>query len=87
MSDGPTVPTLDDYKDDCLRHRVPPGDGEFDVDGFVAAVLDAGYAGPWDLEVCNDDVWNTPPDAHLARAHGRDAQRSGTSPAHAHDRK
>ena len=27
MSDGPPLPTLDDYKDDCLRYRVPPGDG------------------------------------------------------------
>ncbi len=68
MSDGTTAPTLDDYKDDCLRHRVPPGDGEFDVDGFVSAVLDLGYSGPWDLEVCNDDVWGRAPDAHVAGA-------------------
>jgi sugar phosphate isomerase/epimerase len=68
MSDGPAAPTLDDYKDDCLRYRVPPGDGAFDVDGFVAAVLDLGYSGPWDLEVCNDDVWGRPPDEHVAGA-------------------
>ena len=68
MSDGPAVPTLSDYKDDCLRHRVPPGDGDFDVDGFVSAVLDLGYSGPWDLEVCNDDVWGHEPDAHVAGA-------------------
>jgi sugar phosphate isomerase/epimerase len=68
MSDGPAAPTLDDYKDDCLRCRVPPGDGDFDVDGFVNAVLDVGYSGPWDLEVCNDDVWGRAPDAHVAGA-------------------
>jgi sugar phosphate isomerase/epimerase len=68
MSDGPATPTLADYKDDCLRHRVPPGDGDFDVDAFVDAVLDAGYSGPWDLEVCNDDVWGRAPDAHVAGA-------------------
>jgi sugar phosphate isomerase/epimerase len=68
MSDGPATPTLDDYKDDCLRYRVPPGDGEFDVDGFVTAVFDLGYSGPWDLEVCNADVWGHVPDAHVAGA-------------------
>ena len=68
MSDGPATPTLHDYKDDCLRHRLPPGEGDFDVDGFVNAVLDLGYTGPWDLEVCNDDVWGQTPDAHAAGA-------------------
>lgn len=68
MSDGPAASTLDDYKDDCLRYRVPPGDGDFDVDGFVNAVLDVGYSGPWDLEVCNDDVWGRTPDAHVVGA-------------------
>lgn len=67
MSDGPEAPTIRDYKDDCIRHRVPPGEGEFDVDGFVEVVLDAGYPGPWDLEVCNEDVWNGPVDDHVRR--------------------
>ena len=68
MSDGPAAPTLDDYKDDCLRYRLPPGDGEFDVDGFVDTVLDIAYDGPWDLEVCNDDVWGKAPDDHVTAA-------------------
>jgi len=68
MSDGPSTPTIDDYKDDCIRHRVPPGAGEFDVDGFVGVVLDAGYDGPWDMEVCNDDVWDGPVDDHVRRS-------------------
>ena len=61
MSDGPDAPTLEDYKDDCLRYRVAPGSGAFDVDGFVTIAIDAGYTGPWDLEVCNDDVWGSAP--------------------------
>lgn len=68
MSDGPTTPTLADYKEDCLRYRVPPGEGDFDVDGFVATVLDLGYAGPWDLEVCNDVVWTGAVDDHVQRS-------------------
>lgn len=68
MSDGPTTPTIADYKDDCLRYRVPPGEGDLDVDAFVATVLDLGYAGPWDLEVCNADAWTGPVDDHVHRS-------------------
>lgn len=66
MSDGPAEPTLADYKDDCIRHRIPPGDGTFDVDGFVDVLLDMGVDVPWDLEVCNDDVWGHPAAEHVA---------------------
>jgi sugar phosphate isomerase/epimerase len=68
MSDGPAEPTLDDYRDDCLRYRVAPGDGEFDVDGFVDAVLDVGYDGPWDIEMCHGADRTASPDARLADA-------------------
>ncbi len=60
MSDGPPTPMLADYKDDCLRHRVPPGDGTFDVDAFVGTLLDLGVDVPWDLEVCNEAAWGRP---------------------------
>lgn len=36
------------------HHRLFPGQGAFDLPGFVAAVLAAGYAGPLSLEVFND---------------------------------
>jgi sugar phosphate isomerase/epimerase len=35
------------------NHRCFPGDGEFDVSTPIAAVLDAGYAGPLSLEIFN----------------------------------
>ena len=57
MSDGPREPALADYKDDCLRNRVPPGDGEFGAVEFVRTLIDLGVDVPWSLEVCNDDVW------------------------------
>lgn len=59
MSDGPLEPTMDDYYQDCLRTRVPPGDGEMDVSGFVAAIKATGTAAPWALEVCNEAAWDT----------------------------
>jgi 4-hydroxyphenylpyruvate dioxygenase len=36
------------------HHRLFPGQGAFDLPGFLAHVLDAGYAGPLSLEVFND---------------------------------
>jgi sugar phosphate isomerase/epimerase len=67
MSDGPAAPTLADYKDDCLRHRVPPGEGDFDAERFVGTLIDMGVALPWSLEVCNDDVWGQPGGEHVRR--------------------
>jgi sugar phosphate isomerase/epimerase len=65
MSDGPTPPTLLDYKDDCLRTRVPPGDGAFEVDAFVTTLLELGVDLPWDLEVCNERAWGLPSASHV----------------------
>ena len=67
MSDGPIAPTLSDYRDDCLRHRVPPGDGEFGAVEFVRTMIDLGVDVPWSLEVCNDDVWGHPGADHVQR--------------------
>jgi 4-hydroxyphenylpyruvate dioxygenase len=36
------------------HHRLFPGQGAFDLPGFLTRVLDAGYAGPLSLEVFND---------------------------------
>lgn len=66
MSDGPAAATLDDYKDDCLRNRVPPGAGDFAVDEFVTTLLDHGVDLPWDLEVCNAAAWGVPAAQHVA---------------------
>jgi sugar phosphate isomerase/epimerase len=52
INDGPMVPQLDDYKQDCLLHRVAPGDGEMHVVEFVAMLLRMGVSAPWSLEVC-----------------------------------
>jgi sugar phosphate isomerase/epimerase len=52
INDGPMVPQLDDYKDDCLLNRIAPGDGEMHVAEFVAMLLRMGVTAPWSLEVC-----------------------------------
>ena len=84
MSDGPRTPALADYKDDCLRNRVPPGEGEFGAVEFVRAMIDLGVDVPWSLEVCNDDVWGRPGADHVqAAADGM--RRVLTEARHVHD--
>jgi len=60
MNDGPSQPILDDYKDDCLASRLPPGAGSFDCVGFVQTLADMGVTAPISLEVCSTELWNTP---------------------------
>ncbi|NKQ56255.1 sugar phosphate isomerase/epimerase and 4-hydroxyphenylpyruvate domain-containing protein [Amycolatopsis sp. K13G38] len=49
------APRLDMNVLQWSRHyRLFPGQGSFDLTGFVKAVLDAGYDGPLSLEVFND---------------------------------
>lgn len=70
MNDGPKQARTDDlslYKDDCLRNRVAPGDGEMDAVGFVAALLSAGTTVPWSVEVCDMSVWDTDGIDHARR--------------------
>lgn len=61
MNDGPLAPTNpDDYVDDCLRYRVPPGEGEMGAVDFVTELLRIGADVPWQMEVCNAAAWEPP---------------------------
>ena len=62
MNDGPPRPLLDDYKDDCLASRVPPGAGSFDCVGFAQTMVDMGVTAPISLEVCSAELWEMPVD-------------------------
>jgi sugar phosphate isomerase/epimerase len=63
MNDGPRQPVpLDEYKPDCLAHRVPPGEGEFDTIGFLRTLAEMGVTAPFSLEVCNTALWEGPID-------------------------
>lgn len=66
LNDGARVPVDADYYTDCLANRCAPGDGEFDVAGFVAAVRATGTSAPFSLEVPSTWGWAAP-DAHIAR--------------------
>ena len=51
------------------HHRLFPGEGAFDLEGFVGHVLAAGYTGPLSLEVFNDTFRQTDPVPTAVHAH------------------
>ncbi len=59
-NDGTIVPQHDDYYEDCLMNRVPPGDGEFSLVEMVRILDDLGSTAPIGLEVCSADLWAAP---------------------------
>jgi sugar phosphate isomerase/epimerase len=61
LDDGPGQPVTDDYLQECTRFRVAPGDGEFDLHGFVRALLDTGTTAPVSVEVLSDEYDRLPP--------------------------
>lgn len=50
LSDG-EVENMPDPVEETTQFRKLPGDGEFDVRGYVAALREIGYDGPWGVEV------------------------------------
>ncbi|SDG80480.1 sugar phosphate isomerase/epimerase and 4-hydroxyphenylpyruvate domain-containing protein [Pseudonocardia oroxyli] len=67
------------------HHRLFPGQGAFDLPAFMRAVLAAGYAGPWSLEVFNDVFRQADPeraavDAHRSLLTLAEATTGGTEP-------
>jgi 4-hydroxyphenylpyruvate dioxygenase len=48
------------------HHRCLPGRGDLDVTGFAAILADAGYRGPWSLEVFSDQLRAASPAAAAA---------------------
>lgn len=52
--------------EDTINHRLFCGEGEFEARRFVNLILKAGYAGPWGIEVLNQEARSWPLDK-LAR--------------------
>jgi sugar phosphate isomerase/epimerase len=66
----------DDHVDEVINHRALPGEGEFDIPGYIAAVRAAGYQGPWGVEVLSEELRNNPLDVICRRAHDTTASQS-----------
>jgi sugar phosphate isomerase/epimerase len=76
LSDGRRE-NMDDLIDETVNHRRLPGEGEFDLRGYIAVCEDLGYAGPWGVEVLSEELRNQPMDVIFRRAYDTTASQFG----------
>jgi sugar phosphate isomerase/epimerase len=67
LSDG-HYRNMPDPVDETINHRELPGEGEFPIREYVAAVRDAGYEGPWGVEVLSQKLRRLPIEQIFDRA-------------------
>jgi sugar phosphate isomerase/epimerase len=77
LSDG-RLDDMDDPVDETVNHRALPGEGEFDVRGYVEVCRDHGYPGPWGVEVLSEELRNNPIDVIFRRAYEATAAQFGS---------
>ncbi|MHC8341817.1 3-dehydroshikimate dehydratase QuiC [Pseudomonas sp. RT6P73] len=64
MADAPVLAM--DVLEWSRHFRCFPGQGEFDLPGFLAPIIKSGYTGPLSLEIFNDGFRAAPPRANAA---------------------
>jgi sugar phosphate isomerase/epimerase len=67
LSDG-RFEDMEDTLDEVINHRHLPGEGEFDIPGYVQACQEAGYEGPWGVEVLSAALRALPIEQEFERA-------------------
>jgi sugar phosphate isomerase/epimerase len=60
---------MEDRIDEVVNRRRLPGEGEFDIRGYVEVGLDMGYSEPWGVEVLSQDLRALPFDEMFRRAY------------------
>jgi sugar phosphate isomerase/epimerase len=68
LSDGPWE-SMPDLVEETINHRELPGEGEFPISAYVAAIREAGYDGPWGVEVLSQKLRSLPIDEIFDRSH------------------
>jgi sugar phosphate isomerase/epimerase len=68
LSDGAAEAPASTW-DDETNHRRLPGDGAFDVAGFVVALHELGYRGHWGVEIMSEEHRGLPVRTALERAY------------------
>ncbi|HEY1516011.1 MAG TPA: sugar phosphate isomerase/epimerase [Solirubrobacteraceae bacterium] len=68
LSDG-QYENLPDPIDEVVNRRKLPGEGEFEIVGYVEACREVGYTGPWGVEVLSEELRNLPIDEEFKRAY------------------
>jgi len=87
FSDGPRQRVDPDYYTDCTRYRDIPGDGDFDLTGFLGLLEELGVRLPLSVEVISTDLLQRPAGeaarwlADATRAVVASAQEVRTAPA------
>jgi sugar phosphate isomerase/epimerase len=72
LSDG-QITSRDDPIDETINHRRLPGEGEFDIPGYIEAAVEHGYTGPWGVEVLSEELRNNPIDVIFRRTYATTA--------------
>jgi sugar phosphate isomerase/epimerase len=67
LSDG-QLANMPDLGQECLDHRKLPGEGEFDIGGYIDVCSELGYRGPWGVEVLSAELRGLPIDEEFNRA-------------------
>jgi sugar phosphate isomerase/epimerase len=81
LDDGPRRRVDPDYYTDCTLHRDVPGEGEFDLVGFLSLLAQVGVRVPLSVEVMSLDLQQRPADEVARRLH--DATRAVMAAARA----
>jgi sugar phosphate isomerase/epimerase len=68
LSDG-RLDDMDDLGHETVNHRRLPGEGEFDIRGYIRVCAELGYPGPWGVEVLSEELRNNPIDVIFRRAY------------------
>jgi sugar phosphate isomerase/epimerase len=68
LSDG-QFQNMADELDEVTNRRRLPGEGEFDIPGYIKACQQAGYPGPWGVEVLSEDLRALPIEQEFERAY------------------
>jgi sugar phosphate isomerase/epimerase len=68
LSDG-QFENMEDPIDEVINRRKLPGEGEFDIRGYVEVGLDVGYSEPWGVEVLSEDLRALPMDDMYRRSY------------------
>ena len=68
LSDGQRQ-NMEDLVDETVNHRRLPGEGEFDITGYVETCSVLGYRGPWGVEVLSEQLRSLPIEEEFDRAY------------------
>ncbi len=68
LSDG-QYENMPDPIDEVVNRRKLPGEGEFEIAGYIEACREVGYAGPWGVEVLSEELRSLPIEDEFKRAY------------------